>query len=215
VTVGSDQAGSDQAPRGWVPVEHRFLGLDRRTFAPGLVVLGLAALLIYGLPALNAAVPWHNEIRAGEVLDLGDGATAVPPVGWQLESGALVGGGSPGGAQVVLATGGATIEVVGVDFDGTASAFLDQVLRSRGDEPRGVDGSRGTVTTAAGLVGVAQSSTSPGGDGLDVAFKAGVGAEAASAPALLVSVRTSPGQFERRQDEVAAFLRSVTPGGDR
>ncbi|MFC5291242.1 hypothetical protein ACFPM7_29690 [Actinokineospora guangxiensis] len=116
---------------------------------------------------------------------------------------------------MVLATGGATIEVVGADFDGTASAFLDQVLRSRGDDPRGVDGSRGTVTTAAGLVGVAQNSTSSRGDGLDVAFKTGVGAQAVAAPALLVSVRTSPGQFERRHDEVAAFPRSVAPGGNR
>ncbi|MCR3753973.1 hypothetical protein [Lentzea californiensis] len=208
---------TDTAPPGWVPVEHRFLGLDRRTFAPALGVLAVALLLLYGLPALNAAIPWRSEIRAGDVLDLGDGATAVPPVGWQLEAGTLTGTGSvaPASLQVRLTTGGATIAVVGASFDGTADAFLDQVLRSEGGAT-GVDGSRGTVTTASGLVGVALASTGPTGDGLDVAFKmASAAGEAEGAPALLVRVRTTPGQFERRQEVVGTFLRSVTPGAVR
>ncbi|WP_330275229.1 hypothetical protein OG205_05985 [Lentzea sp. NBC_00516] len=208
---------TDAAPRGWVPVEHRFLGLDRRTFAPALSVLVIALLLLYGLPALNAVIPWHNEVRAGDVLNLGDGATAVPPVGWQLESGTLTGAGSVSSSalQVQLATGGATIALRGTSFDGTADAFLDQVLRSEGAAP-GVDGSRGTVTTAAGLVGVALAGTSPNGDVLDVAFKmASASGEAEAAPALLVSVRTAPGQFERLQDTVGTFLRSITPGAVR
>ncbi|MGW4114617.1 hypothetical protein ACWEFJ_27400 [Actinosynnema sp. NPDC004786] len=67
---------------GWVPVDRRFLGLDRRTFTPALVVLAIALVLIYGVPGLNAAIPWHHEIRAGDVLDLGDGgATGGVAVG--------------------------------------------------------------------------------------------------------------------------------------
>ncbi|MGW6441698.1 hypothetical protein [Lentzea sp. NPDC055074] len=208
---------TDTAPPGWVPVEHRFLGLDRRTFAPALGVLAVALLLLAGLPAVNALVPWHNEIPAGAVLDLGDGATAVPPAGWQLEAGMLTGTGpvSPASLQAQLTTGGAAISLRGTAFTGTADAFLDQVRRSEGDAP-GVDGSRGTVTTEAGLVGVAQASTSPNGDGLDVAFKmASTSADAASAPALLVRVRTAPGQFERLKDTVGTFLRSITPGAAR
>lgn len=206
-------------PSGWVSVEHRFLGLDRRTFRPGLIALGVALVLIYGLPALNAAIPWHNEIRAGDVLDLGAGATAVPPVGWQLESGTLTGAGSanPSGRRVLLATGGATIELRGTSYDGPADAFLDQVRRSDDDDPPAVDGTRGTVTTDAGLVGIVQASTWPSGDGLDVAFKMadGTGEAVDAAPALLVRVRTAPGQFERYQDEVGAFLRGITPGAGR
>ncbi|UOX88022.1 hypothetical protein MUY14_41020 [Amycolatopsis sp. FBCC-B4732] len=204
-----------EPPRGWVPVEHRFAGLDRRTFAPALLVLGIALLLGYGLPALNAAIPWHNEVRAGDVLNLGAGATAVPPVGWQLESGTLTGTAAPASAttlQVALATGGASIDLRGAPFTGSADAFLDQVERSEGDAP-GVDGARGTVTTAAGLTGVARAGTGPVGDALDVAFK--VGQPAADAPALLVRVRTAPDQFERYRDEVTAFLRSITPGAAR
>ncbi|MER5261915.1 hypothetical protein ABTZ99_07540 [Actinosynnema sp. NPDC002837] len=211
--------GAQEPEAGWVPVEHRVLGLDRRTFTPAFVVLVISLGLIYGLPALNAAIPWHNEIRAGDVLDLGDGATAVPPVGWHLESGTLVGEGqeNPVGLQALLASGGATVELRGAAFKGAAEQFLDQVQRSQGDDVPGVGGSRATLTTDAGVVGVAQSYTGPSGDGLDVAFKVAVGADgpAEAAPALLVRVRTSPGQFERYRGAVAALLRSITPGDRR
>ncbi|TCC27009.1 hypothetical protein [Kribbella speibonae] len=207
--------GTGQAPQGWVPVEHRWFGLDRRTFAAGFSALAIALLLIYGLQGLNAAIPWHNEIRAGQVLDLGDGATAVPPVGWQLEHGTLTGGAGAAATslQIVLASGGATIELDGTSYTGSAAAFLDQVQRSEGDSAR-VRGSRGSLTTDAGLVGVVESSTGPSGDAVDVAFKMAVGTTEAvdSAPALLVRVRTAAGQFERYQDEVATMLRSITPG---
>ena len=209
---------TEQPRRDWIPVEHRWFGLDRRTFKPALIALGVALALIYGLQALNAAIPWHNEIRAGQVLDLGSGATAVPPVGWQLERGALVGGAgaSASNLQIVLASGGATIELDGTSYDGSAAAFLDQVGRSEGDSPS-VAGSRGTLTTDAGLVGVVDSRTGPSGDGIDVAFKMAVGTGDAldSAPALLVQVRAASGQFERYQEQVAALLRSITPGVTR
>jgi hypothetical protein len=205
-----------EAPPGWVPVEHRWFGLDRRTFKPALIVLAIGLLLIYGLPALNAAIPWHNEIKAGDVLDLGSGATAVPPVGWQLEAGTLVGG-AGAGSPIQLATGGATIGLQVTSFTGTAGAFLDQVQRAEGDDPAGLSGSRGTATTDAGLVGVVQSSTSPSGDGLEAAFKLATGSSqaVAAAPALVVEVRTAPGQFEQYQGVVMALVRSITPAVNR
>lgn len=201
-------------PHGWVPVEHRFLGLDRRTFAPALIALAVALLLAYGLPAVNAAIPWHNETKAGDRLDLGAGATAIPPVGWQLENGTLVGAATvvPQSLQIDLATGGATIALRGAPFRGPADAFLDQVERAEGTVP-GIDAARGTVTTSGGLVGVGQAGTGPAGDALDVAFKvAGPGQAADDAPALLVRVRTAPGEFERHRDEIDGLLRSITPG---
>lgn len=210
--------GTGQVPQNWVPVEHRLFGLDRRTFAAGFTALGIALVLIYGFQALNAAIPWHNEIRAGDVLDLGAGATAVPPVGWQLEKGTLTGEGTASATalDVVLVSGGATIELDGAAFDGSANAFLDQVVQSQGDEP-GMTSARGSATTDAGLVGVVESSTGPSGDIVDVAFKMAVGTAEATdaAPALLVRVQTSAGQFERYQDVVAAMIRSITPGAAR
>jgi hypothetical protein len=206
---------SEQSLPGWVPVEHRWFGLDRRTFKPGLIALGVALLLIYGLQGLNAVIPWHNEIRAGQVLDLGSGATAVPPVGWQLENGTLVGGAGANAftLQVLLVSGGARIELVGTTYNGTAAAFLQQVERSEGNSNQ-VPAGRGTLTTESGLVGVVESRTGPTGDGVDVAFKMAT-SNSSEAPALLVRVRTAAGQLERYQDEVGTLLRSIKPGATR
>jgi hypothetical protein len=203
-------------PRNWVPVEHRFFGLDRRTFRPAAFVLVVALLLIYGWQTLDAAIPWHNEIKAGDVLDLGDGATAVPPVGWQLESGTLTGAAATS-LDVLLATGGATISLTGSAFTGSASAFLDQVQRAEGgDQNRAaVSGSRGTFTTASGLTGVVENAGGPSGDELEAAFKMAAGPAAGAAPALLVRLRTAPGQLTQYQDAVTQLLRSITPGAGR
>lgn len=199
-----------------MPVEHRVAGLDRRTFGPALIVLAVAVALIYGLQALNSAIPWHNEIKAGDVLDLGAGATAVPPVGWQLESGTLTGSSSPAaptGLDIRLAHGGAVINLVGASFTGSADAFLDQVEQAETGQPAAVDADRGSLTTQAGLVGVVQSRSGPSGDELQAAFKMATGTTQAidAAPALLVQVRTAPGQFEQFQTEVVTLLRSITP----
>ena len=73
------------------------------------------------------------------------------------------------------------------------------------------------MTTDAGLVGVAQSSTSTSGDELEAAFKLATGSAQAitAAPALVVDVRTAPGQFEQYQDVVMAMVRSITPAVNR
>lgn len=193
------------------PVEARWFGLERRTVAPTLAVLAVAVLLLYGLPALNSAIPWNNQTRAGDVLDLGRGATAVPPVGWQLEGGSLVGG-EPAGEDALLARGSTLIQLRVVAFDGTAAAFFDQVEQSRGPDPARTDGPRTTLTSNAGLVGVVQNSTSPSDDGLQATFKLAAGPVEAvtAAPALLVEVVSAPGQFEQDRQAATDLLRSVT-----
>lgn len=193
------------------PVEERWFGLERRTIAPTLAVLALALLLIYGLPALNAALPWNNETQAGDVLDLGEGATAVAPVGWQLESGSLVGG-EPAGSVFLLARGSTQISLQVVDFDGTAAAFLDQVQQARGSDPTRTQGPRSTVTSDSGLVGVAQQSTSPRGPLLQATFKLAAGSTEVveGAPALLVEMGSGPDQFQQDQQVATDLLRSVS-----
>ncbi|MBL7257721.1 hypothetical protein [Paractinoplanes lichenicola] len=198
---------------GWVPVEHRWLGLDRRRLKPALFVLVVALLLIYGWPAVNAVVPWDNPIKAGDVLDLGGGATAVPPVGWQLEDGTLVSdntGVSPARETVKLAKAGAVINMTGAAFDGTAAQFLDQVLQSQ-DANADISGAPGTFTTTSGLAGVVRTASGPAGDELLAAFKMSV-TSPASAPALLVEVSTAPNSFQQYSGEIEALLRSITPG---
>jgi hypothetical protein len=206
-------------PDGWVPVEQRWFGLDRRQLKPAIAVLLIGLFLATGLPAINAAIPWHNETHAGDKIDLGDGATVVPPVGWQLQDGSLVGaagitGVSPGSVRVVLAHGGAVIQVRGGTFAGSAEAFLDQVLRNDGQNDLAMSGAQAALTTDAGRVGVVETGSGPSGDTLWAAFKMATGTSAAvnAAPPLLVEARTAPGQLTQYQDEITAFLRSVTPG---
>ncbi|MBM2616544.1 hypothetical protein JIG36_13350 [Actinoplanes sp. LDG1-06] len=198
---------------GWVPVEHRWLGLDRRRLRPAIFVLVVALLLIYGWPALNAIVPWDNPIKAGDVLDLGDGATAVPPVGWQLEDGSLVSdraGVSPTNDTVKLAKAGAEIQITGAAFDGTAAQFLEQVIRSE-DPDANISGAPSTFTTTSGLVGVVRTASGQSGDELIAAFKMST-TEPDAAPALLVEASTVPGSFQQYSTEFQALLRSITPG---
>ncbi|MCY1143478.1 hypothetical protein OWR29_36230 [Actinoplanes sp. Pm04-4] len=200
---------------GWVPVEHRWFGLDRRQMRPALFVLVVALLLIYGWPALNAVVPWDNPTKAGDVLDLGDGATAVPPVGWQLEDGALVSdrtGVSATSDNVKLVKAGTTIQMSGASFDGTAAQFLDQVITSENPEAD-ISGSPATFTTTSGLVGVVRSASGTGGDELLAAFKMS-STDPVRAPALLVNVSAVPGEFQQVSSEIDTFLRSITPGAD-
>ena len=177
-------------------------------------MLVVALLLVYGFQALNTVTPWENPTEAGDVLDLGNGATAVPPVGWQLEDGSLVSsrsGVSPTQLSVKLAKGGAELDLRGAKFDGTATAFLDQVLSQlENDDAAAIAGARATFTTTAGLVGVVESVSGPGGDGLYAAFKMST-ADAETAPALLFVAKAAPGQFEQYTDEIDAFLRSITP----
>ena len=59
MTTGTQQIESEAAgspPDDWVPVEHRFAGLDRRTIAPSLGVLVFLLFLAFGLPAINGAI---------------------------------------------------------------------------------------------------------------------------------------------------------------
>jgi hypothetical protein len=198
---------------GWVPVEHRWSGLDRRQLKPALFVLAVALLLIYGWPALNAVVPWNNPTRAGDVLDLGAGATAVPPVGWQLEDGALTrdnAGVSPTSESVKLVKGGAQIQMSGATFSGDAAAFLEQVLDAEGTDAN-ISGAPATFRTSSGLVGVVRSASGPKGDELIAAFKMSASAPD-DAPALLVAAATVPGEFQQYSADFETFLRSITPG---
>ena len=55
----------------WVPVDGRWLGLDRRTLVPALVVLAVAALMSIVLPAANKLTPYDDEVVEGDVVSIG------------------------------------------------------------------------------------------------------------------------------------------------
>src|SRR5205085_502778 len=74
-----------------VPADMRFFGVDRRTIAPTLAVFALAVVMSVVLPIVNAGVPYHDIVRAGDVLKLQGDVTFVPEAGWGITSGIRAG----------------------------------------------------------------------------------------------------------------------------
>lgn len=204
-------------PPDWIPVEYRFLGMDRRRFGLAVGVLIVALTLSIGIPVVNALIPWNNPTKPGDVLNLG-GATASAPAGWQLQSGSLVGKGDPGDAM--LARDGATISLRTTYFPGTADKYLDQVLRAEGVQMPATMStsmtktSHTSITTPSGLVGAVEATSSPGGEILWAAFKLATGTpkEVAAATGLVVRVTAPANGFMLIQSDVGALLSSITLG---
>lgn len=167
------------APPDWVPVEHRFLGLDRRTIAPALAVLALAFIFATVIPAINAAIKPDNPVRPGDVLNLGNGLTLVPAQDWNIVKGLRVGDATNAPATgsappVELANGSVSLRVLVGPFAGTPNALLDQINRLN-TELDGIDqfattGDRVSVTTAQGATGVVETFTGSNVDGKIAAF---------------------------------------------
>ena len=163
-----------------VPVDQRWLGMDKRGLPYALVALGLIALLTRIVPAINDAVAWDDPVEAGDVLDLGAGITLTPPVGWQVEDGVLTSSSGPvpvssSSATALVVDGTTSISVTNGSWDGTPDELLDQKERIEAndpldDRPFEVAGSRSTFSTASGIVGVSEPFTSAAGSGTNYAF---------------------------------------------
>jgi hypothetical protein len=71
----------------WVPADRRWLGLDKRSLGPALFVLAVVIVLVGVIPAVNNAISWTNQTKAGDVIDMGGGITLAAPEGWTLTNG--------------------------------------------------------------------------------------------------------------------------------
>ena len=80
----------ENAPENWVPVERRFLGFDKATIVPTVVILIFVLALGTWLPNINKLISYDNEAKAGDVLDLGEGITITPVPGWNIVKGLRV-----------------------------------------------------------------------------------------------------------------------------
>lgn len=160
-------------PEGWVPVEQRWLGLDRRTIPPALVVIGLWLVMVIVPASLNQAVEYDDEVVAGDVMQLGARVTFVPTPGWGIEEGlrasdATNSGEYPPDAKVV--DGDVSLRVITAPFDGDAEALLDQIKETTDalNDEAGfhVVGDPVPFQTAAGEVGVIARYEATGSKGL-------------------------------------------------
>lgn len=200
-----------------VPIEQRWLGLDKRAFPYAIVMVGVIALMAYIVPAINSAIDWTDQTQPGDVIDLGDGLTITPPVGWLLEDGIRTTGNpvvpvDPTNASAVLANDGVTIAVTASGWEGTTNELLDQynTLRDRSNSEENklfrVTGPRSSVTTASGVVGVSETFTSATGDGKAYAFALDVGGRPIG---VIITVDASADSLATVGDAIEATVSSL------
>ncbi len=176
-------AATTTAPRfepdeGWVPADMRFFGVDRRTIGPTLAVFVLAVVMSVVLPIVNADEPYHDIVRAGDVLKLQGDVTFVPEAGWGITSGVRAGHAPLSGEYPATATvehGAVKFRVHTGPFEGDANKLLDQIETTAEALNRGrgvhVTGAQTTIVTDQGQQGAAVRVTGPHTGGLIAAFE--------------------------------------------
>lgn len=217
-TDPADPSRGSVRPDGWVPVEHRLLGIDRRTILPALAVLALVVLMAVVLPAVDDSVAYDDPIAAGEVMDLVAGRlTFVPAPGWNRVDGSLVGEGpaeSVGSASVV-AVEDVSVSITTGEFQGTPDELLDQINDVNEDlqDPRGLGAAnpRQEVTSAGGISGVAETFTGLDERGVTAAFVVDVDGTSVGVE---VVVRGSAATIGDHLEEIATMLDSMALAAD-
>jgi hypothetical protein len=185
----------------WVPADERWFGLDRRTIRPTLAVFALAILMSVVLPVIDATVPYHDIVRAGDVLQVEGNVTFVPEAGWGITDGLRAGHAPLSGEYPATATvedGAMKFTVRSGHFQGDARQLLDQIETTSEALNRGrgirVTGAPTTVVTEQGKLGASVRVTGPHTNGVIAAFVFGTrGVEAvATGPSDAGSEFTDP-----------------------
>ncbi len=160
-----------------MPADERRLGLDRRTLRPTLVVLALVVAMSVVLPVINAAVPYHDIVRAGDVMQIEGDVTFVPEAGWGITSGVRAGHPPMSGQYPASATvedGALKFTLRTGSFRGDADQLLDQIQTTSEALNRGrgvhITGTPATIVTAQGKQGATVRVTGPHTGGLIAAF---------------------------------------------
>jgi hypothetical protein len=212
-------SSSTSAPRfepddSWVPADVRFFGVDRRTIGPTLAVFALAIAMSVVLPVINADVPYHDIVRAGDVIQLQGNVTFVPEAGWGIRSGVRAGDAPLSGAYpatAIVENGALKFKVHTGRFDGDANKLLDQIETTSEALNRGrgvhVTGEQTTIVTDQGMQGATARVTGPNTAGVIAAFVFdGRGVEA---------VATGPSDTGARPAAtVFRMIRSISRTGD-
>ncbi|HUH67412.1 MAG TPA: hypothetical protein VLZ05_00035 [Mycobacterium sp.] len=178
----TDMASAAATPRfepdeRWVPADERWFGLDRRTIRPTLAVFTLTIVMSVILPVINATVPYHDIVKAGDVLELEGDVTFVPEAGWGITSGLRAGHAPLSGEYPATATvedGAMKFTVRTGPFHGDADKLLDQIEATSEALNRGrgihVTGAPTTIVTEQGKQGATVRVTGPHTAGLIAAF---------------------------------------------
>jgi hypothetical protein len=199
----------------FVPVEHRWAGFDKRTIIPSVIVLILAAVFSVVLPRIDNAISYTDQVKAGDVIDLGRGQlTFTPTVGWNLAQGTRITAKAsevsvPSVSQVTLQD--ISFAIVTGPFTGTPAQLLDQINKidkKLRDRPNlGSPTKRSDIATGDGVTGVADFYTGLENQGFNAAFIYKIDGQDVGVE---VVVRGSDASLTRNVQQVAAMLRSIS-----
>ena len=134
--------------KGWdlgdPPLEHRFLGMDRRLFLPTIAVV--VVLLFYG-----GVIPAIDESMDADVFESGDVVTIKGPVSFEPAPGWVADDlPSPSAPAVTIFRDGVSFKLQPGAWDGTADELLDQII---GDFDYVVQGDKLSFTLPDGVEG--------------------------------------------------------------
>jgi hypothetical protein len=198
---------ADDAP----PVEHRFLGLDRRKIWATLGVLALVIFWGTVIPGINEAID-ADEIEPGTVLSLKGltGATMsfTPTPGWVVEGVPL-----PSEPTLSIFTDGITFAVSFGTFEGTPDELLDTVRALHDDF--NFEGEPQAFSTASGIPGSAVELVEIDEDGALFAMVA-TNPDAAANPAVAgsvgiqVVVEGPPAALDDHTEDIGEMIASFT-----
>jgi hypothetical protein len=141
------------------------------------VVFALAIVMSVVLPVIDATVPYHDNVKAGDVLQLEGDVTFVPEAGWGITSGLRAGHAPLSGEYPATATiedGAVKFTVRTGQFHGDSHQLLDQIETTSEALNRGrgvrVTGAPTTIVTDQGKQGATVRITGPHTVGLIAAF---------------------------------------------
>lgn len=161
----------------WVPVDRRWLGLDRATLIPAAVVIAFALVMAFVLPTINDSVSYDDEVVAGDVMELDGGITFVPVPDWGITAGVRdtdtpITGTYPDAARVT--NGAVSFTVKTAPFTGDARELLEQIKTTTDALATGesfrVNGEPTVIITESGHRGVMAGYSNSTADGVIAAF---------------------------------------------
>jgi len=142
-----------------------------------LAVFALVLVMSVVLPVIDATVPYHDRVRAGDVMEIEGDVTFVPEAGWGITSGVRAGHAPLSGAYPATATvedGAVKFTLRTGSFRGDADKLIDQIETTSDalNSGRGVriTGTPVTIVTRQGQQGTTVRVTGPHTAGVIAAF---------------------------------------------
>jgi hypothetical protein len=203
------------AGRHRVPVEHRWSGLDRRTlpFAVGALAVWLFWVLV--VPRVEAAVPWSDETRPGDVFRVTPTVTVTPAAGWGVRSGLRTTDTTASGTtsdDVVLVADGVVFQITSGPWSGTPAQLLAESTAITGRLVGGNDfrvtEAATTIRTRAGDTGALEGFATARTEGL-------IAALVLDGQGLQIQAAGPPEQLAGRAPQIGDMIASISGGSAR